>query len=274
MPRARRKIAFVLVSSDHGTMIVNRFDYRLAGNNAGVGVGHQILEYSSYDISEVETVLRLLDLRRQYHGAGVVAVDCGANIGVHSVEWARHMSQWGEVLAIEAQERIYYALAGNLALNNCFNARALHAAAGGTVGTIRIPQPDYLTPGSFGSLELRQTGNTEFIGQPIDYQGHLSEVRMLTLDSLALSRLDLLKIDVEGMEMEVLEGGRALIESQRPIIIAEHLKTDRQRLTSILNGWGYRQFILGQNVLAVHDADRAVGHISVSEAAQPRGGTS
>src|SRR5215469_13484996 len=103
MARARRKIAFVLAASDHGAMIVNRFDYLRAGNQAGIGVGYQILEHSSYDMSEVEAVLRLLELRRQYHGAGVIAVDCGANIGVHSVEWARHMGQWGEVLAIEAQ---------------------------------------------------------------------------------------------------------------------------------------------------------------------------
>ena len=39
----------------------------------------------------------------------------------------------------------------------------------------------------------------------------------MTLDSLALPHLDLLKIDVEDMEPEVLEGGRALIASQRPI---------------------------------------------------------
>ena len=97
---------------------------------------------------------------------------------------------------------------------------------------------------------------------------------MLTLDSLDLSRLDLLKIVVEGMEIEVLEGARALIESQHPIIIAEYPKTDRQRPTAMLNGRGYRQFILGQNVLAVHDADRAGAHNSVREAAQPRGGTS
>ncbi len=255
-------------------MIVNRFDYRPAGSNAGIGVGYQILEQSSYDMSEVEMALRLLDLRREYHGAGVMAVDCGANIGVHSVEWARHMGQWGEVLAIEAQERIYYALAGNLALNNCFNARAMHAAIGSTVGTMRIPRPDYLAPGSFGSLELRETEKTEFIGQPIDYQSHLTEVLMVTLDSLGLSRLDLLKIDVEGMEIEVLEGARALIELQRPVILVEYLKTDRQRLTGMLNDWGYRQFTIGLNVLAVHETDRTVAHISVNEVAQTQGGPS
>jgi FkbM family methyltransferase len=274
MPQTRRKIAFVLASSDHGAMIVNRFDYRLGSDNSGIGVGYQILEGSSYDMSEVQTVLRLLDLRKQYHGAGVTAVDCGANIGVHAIEWARHMSQWGQVLAIEAQERIYYALAGNLALNNCFNARALHAAVGNVVGSMRIPQPDYLTPGSFGSLELRQTETTEFIGQQIDYQGHLTEVRAITLDSLALPRLDLLKIDVEGMELDVLEGASMMIASQRPIIIVEYIKTGAERLGKVLSGWSYRQFALGANILAVHESDHTGTHISIRETVQSQGGAS
>jgi FkbM family methyltransferase len=125
-------------------------------------------------------------------------IDCGANIGVHTVECAIEMTGWGSVLAIEAQERVYYALAGNIALNNCFNARALHAAVAAQDGTMRVPVPDYLSPASFGSLELRPQTN-EFIGQKIDYSpGAMQEIRCLKLDSLALPRVDLVKIDVEG----------------------------------------------------------------------------
>jgi FkbM family methyltransferase len=51
-----------------------------------------------------------------------VAIDCGANIGTHTIEWAKKMTGWGAVIGIEAQERIFYALAGNIAINNCFNA--------------------------------------------------------------------------------------------------------------------------------------------------------
>lgn len=101
-------------------------------------------------------LLLVLDLRRQCYGDGVVAIDCGANCGVHTVEWAKHMTGWGVVVAIEAQERLYYALAGNIAVNNCFNARAIHAAASNTCGTMKMPVPNYLNPGSFGSLELKK----------------------------------------------------------------------------------------------------------------------
>src|SRR5215472_7143826 len=109
MRNPKRKIAFVLAASDHGTMIVNRFDYRMIDERGGIGVGFQILEGASFDAAEVDMALSLLGLRRQYFGDGVVALDCGANIGVHAVEWAKRMHGWGQVIAIEAQERLYYA---------------------------------------------------------------------------------------------------------------------------------------------------------------------
>jgi hypothetical protein len=88
MKNPKRKIAFVLASSDHGTMIVNRFDYRMVDENRGFGVGFQLLEGSSFDPQEVNLALDLLTLRRKHFGDGVMAIDCGANIGVHAIEWA------------------------------------------------------------------------------------------------------------------------------------------------------------------------------------------
>jgi hypothetical protein len=67
----------------------------------------------------------------------------------------RHGNGWGSVIAIEAQERIYYALAGNIAINNCFNAIAMHAAVSSEPGVMQIPTPDYFQPSSFGNLELK-----------------------------------------------------------------------------------------------------------------------
>jgi FkbM family methyltransferase len=260
-----RKLAFVLAASEHGTMIVNRLDYRMVDQSRGIGVGFQILEQSAYDASEVDTALGLLALRRQYFGDGVVAIDCGANIGVHTVEWAKRMSGWGEVVAIEAQERVFYALAGNLAINNCHNARAIHAAIAAETGTMRVPIPDYLKPASFGSLELRPRAGVEFIGQPIDYSEHgAAEIRTVTIDSLGLARIDLIKIDVEGMELEALEGGKGSLARWRPIMIVEALKSDKARLRSVLEQLGYRLFEIGMNLLGIHDSDKSLTHVKVS----------
>ncbi len=261
-----RKIAFILASTDHGTLIVNRFDYRMVNATTGFGVGHFLLETSSYEPQEGSTAMQLLALRRQHFGDGVVAVDCGANIGVHTVEWARGMTGWGSVVAIEAQERIYYALAGNISINNCFNAHAIHAALGAQDGTLRIPVPNYLAPASFGSLELRQSDANEFIGQDIDYsEQRLATIRMMTIDSLNLSRLDLIKIDVERMELEVLQGAKATLERLRPIIIVEQLKASKQEIATVLASYGYEWFALGLNFLAVHPSDPIRQAINVAQ---------
>src|SRR5215831_8786186 len=102
----KRPIAFVLVSSNHGLLIINRNDYRMLNETNGFGFGLQVLNSSCYDYAEVKLLLALLSNRRKFHGNGVVAIDCGANCGVHTVEWSRHMYGWGSVIAIEAQEKI------------------------------------------------------------------------------------------------------------------------------------------------------------------------
>ena len=168
MARARRKVGFVLAATSHGPLILDRFDYHRAGDRM-FGVGGELLEGAVFSPDEIELILLLLRCRRQYFGDGAAVVDCGANIGVHTVEAAIEMTGWGSVLAIEAQERLYYALAGNIALNNCFNARAIHAAVGAEDGRMQVPVPDYLRPASFGSLELKPRPQREAIGQDIDY---------------------------------------------------------------------------------------------------------
>ena len=145
----KRPTAFVVVSTNHGTMLVNRHDYRLVDENKGYGVGFQLLNSSAFDPQEVDLLLQVLELRKTAHGPGVIAIDCGANVGVHTVEWAKLMYGWGEVIAIEAQERIYYALAGNITINNCFNATALWAAVGESDGEIGVPRVNYFSPSTF-----------------------------------------------------------------------------------------------------------------------------
>jgi FkbM family methyltransferase len=259
-----RAVAYVLVSSNHGSMIVNRNDRHLIDGTAGYGVGHQILTRSGYDENEVAVVLALLDRRRAHFGGGVVAIDGGANIGVHAVEWARHMHGWGRVIAFEAQEFVYYALAGNIALNNCLNATARLAALGEQPGEMAIPRPDYFSPASFGSLELQQRAGTEYIGQAISYEDEdCATVPVVSLDSLGTDRLDLVKLDVEGMELEVLRGGREALTHHCPIMVVEAIKSDRPALIAFLAELGYFPLPLGPNLLAIHRTDPTLQQVRV-----------
>jgi FkbM family methyltransferase len=268
MQSVGRRLAFVLASSNHGTMIVNRFDYRMVDQKNGYGVGFQILVTASFDPSEVKLAVDLLALRRKHYGDGVVAFDCGANIGVHTVEWAAAMTGWGSVVSIEAQERVYYALAGNIAINNCFNAIAVHGAVSSESGVMKIPSPNYFVPSSFGSLELRPRNGNEFIGQPIDYENTVN-VRKLTLDEFNLPRVDFIKIDVEGMELEALEGAKRSITQSHPIMLIENIKTDAEKLRQWLKEHGYEVLDAGINMLAIHQSDKTLTDVRVVPAAQP-----
>jgi len=256
MNNPQRPLPFVLAATEQGTLIVNRLDYRMMDQETGYGVGYQLLNTAHYDAVEIANAAMLLALQRTLRGDGVVALDCGANIGIHTVSWARQMTGWGTVLAFEAQERIFYALAGNICLNNCFNARAFHAAIGETDGSLDIPLPDYRRPASFGSLELRGGATAEYIGQDVDYSASaLQNVRMLRIDSMNLQRVDFIKIDVEGMEKEALTGARSTIQRCRPVLVVEHLKSDIADLKSFLEKSDYKCYAAEVNLLAVPQGD-------------------
>lgn len=198
------KVAFILAASVQGAaMILNRFDYDTEKKERGVGL--DLLEDGERCTGMGVIVARLALARRQSHGDGLVLIDGGANIGTFTIPWARLMHDWGRVIAFEPQQWPYYALCGNIALNNCFNAEARRQALSHCLGSIGVPFYHPLEPHNAGSVRL----------------GEGEHVQTVTIDSLNLDRLDILKLDLEGMEPDALAGARQTIARCKPIIIAE-----------------------------------------------------
>lgn len=260
---APKSNAFVLTATDYGPMLVNRFDYCGGPGNIW-GVGHELLNTSSYEADVIKILTELLNVRREFDGDGVVVMDCGANVGTFTLSLARHILGWGELLAIEAQERVFYALAGNIAINNLFNARALWTAVGEASGSIEIPRINYLEPASFGSLELMESMTNEDIGQTLNRSpGRGQVVAMTTIDELDLPRIDLIKIDVEGMELQVLRGGLQSLRRSRPMMLLEHCKTSLTDLTRFLTQENYEAIVVGRNLVAIHKDDPVASRVKV-----------
>ena len=220
----QRKAVFILAATHQGTMILNRMDWKDEGSESAAGVGVELLETGAYQPGEVDTAVGILELRRKYFGSGVVAIDGGANIGVHTIEWAKAMHSWGKVAAFEPQERIYYALAGNIALNNCGNAVAMHAALDAKSGMMTMPIPNYNAPANFGGLNLRGAID---IGQKVTDS---APVRTIAIDDLGLDRLDLIKVDKDELIAWTAE-------------------------------YGYEAFAFGQNLVFVHRLDKTLDHV-------------
>jgi len=239
-----RPAPFVLVSTDHGMMIVNGKDFE-AVEGGVIGVSVELFNHSQYDAAQLELMLEILSFRREQLGDGVVVIDGGANIGSYTLFLARAMTGWGRVLAFEPQEMLYYALCGNIAVNNCFNARAVCAGLGsGCEESLEMPLLDYTKPRNFGGVHLQRK-----------VDGPSQTVTLVAIDSLGFPRVDLIKLDIEGMEIVALEGARKTIERCKPLISAEHIICGMDALKEMLEPLGYAVQMTGMNTLCVHKDD-------------------
>ncbi|EDT41623.1 FkbM family methyltransferase [Burkholderia ambifaria] len=264
------KVAYVLASTNHGPLIVNRNDENHNQEYGTYGVGWNLLETGSFYQSDIELLKAILQIKKKKNAGRrpTVAVDCGANVGVHTIEFARVLDGVGSVVSIEAQRPIYYALCGNIAINNCFNVDARNVAIGDSDGSLRIPFIDYHRKSSFGSLELIPGDGNENIGQSVNYDSGY-EIPLISLDSLNLKCIDLVKIDVEGMEDAVICGAVETLKSKRPVMFIEKIKSNFDKMFQALTNLDYYLLDLGPNVLAIASDDTAsleirelVGHHS------------
>ncbi len=235
---------FIITSTHFGPMLANRYDYyRGQDGNGWRGVGLDLMETNEYFRHEIDACFDMICSRRAKFGDGVMVLDVGANIGTHTVSWATRMHGWGEVCAIEAQERIFYALAGNITMNNCFNARAMWAAAAAKSGTMIVPEVDLQQPANFGGLSLVDGDRWD---QPPSTRK--VEISAVAIDDFRFQRLDFIKIDVQGMELDVLKGAKETIERCHPIIFAEMNSSVDEYAVAVGEGYSCRDFD-GMNVL-------------------------
>ena len=158
-------------------------------------------------------------------------MDAGANIGLVSVPLASWLKpRGGTVLAFEPQRMLFYALCGAAALNDLDNLQVRNQALGSRRGMLRVPPQDYGKPKDFGQVSLKDRDGAE-TGEPVE---------VVRVDDLGLVRLDFLKIDVEGMEIDVLEGARESLVRHRPVCWVEHWLTPADQLKGAFADYGYR----------------------------------
>ena len=158
---------------------------------------------------------------------GQTVVEVGANIGAHTVHLAKLVGPKGSVLAFEPQRVIFQILCANVAINELFNVRTFQAAAGGEAGSLKVPALDYAAENNFGGVSLRNAAAGE-------------DVPVIALDSLNLPSLHMLKIDVEGMEADVLSGARGLIARHRPFMYVENDRKEKSEgLITLIGELGY-----------------------------------
>jgi FkbM family methyltransferase len=197
-----------------GPMLFNRND---------TYIGASLKKYGEF--SHRETVL--FDLLVH---SGMTVLDIGANIGVHTVDLSRLVGPAGAVHAFEPQRLIFQVLCANIALNSRHNVFTHNAAVGASSGALLVPTLDPSRHENYGGVSL-----------PGTQQGEL--VPLITIDGLGLSACHIIKLDVEGMETDALQGATATIQRFRPILYVENDREPRSAdLIVLIQSFGYRLY--------------------------------
>ena len=180
------------------------FTYYAADNP----IGQSMAEYGEWAEAEVALFTRFVR-------PGDVVVEAGSNIGIHTLALARMVGPAGLVYAFEPMGCNNQLLNANIIANGLTNIRSYQMGCGETNEILPFPQawPDHQN--NFGAFGLYT---------PVFFPGMATvPCAVISIDSLALPRIDLIKIDVEGHEREVVLGAMGAIAAHRPAMLIETL---------------------------------------------------
>lgn len=153
------------------------------------------------------------DLRERLYALappGCIAIDIGTNIGEVLLNLARRVGPTGRAIGFEPNPATYALCVENLALNSGLPAEVHPVALGESEGELALGRPCASNSGS----DRIMAGGRDSVAVPVT-----------TLDDFAtqasLEGVDLVKIDVEGFELHVLNGAREVLQRFKPVLFVE-----------------------------------------------------
>lgn len=154
-----------------------------------------------------------LNVLTQLIRPGDTVLDIGAFLGTHSLAFARVVGRVGSVHSFEPRSAIREILAANVARNHLSQVEVHPYAVGADVAEVAVLALDTTAHQNFGGLAIDEvlpggTAQTETLA-------------IRPLDDFDFRRIDVVKIDAEGMEAEVLAGGARTFARCRPLVFAE-----------------------------------------------------
>ena len=162
---------------------------------------------------------------------GEVVVDVGTHIGTYTIPASRLVGSKGKVIAIEAEPSNFNDLLFNLKLNQAHNVVPLNIAAWHREATLDLHLFEDITSHSVVASPENSPNSIKVRARPLD----------AILGELGIKEVDWVKVDVQGAEVEVLQGLEKTI-SHSPnlrLIIEVHSNETREKCLSILKDKGY-----------------------------------
>ncbi len=174
------------------------------------GIDFSIYLLGAFERSTVATLRALVK-------AGDIVLDIGANIGAHTLGLAKNVGAAGKVYAFEPADFAFQKLLRNLALNPELERRTKASQVMLGSGAEKPPNGVYAS----WPLEKVDSVHPKHRGRFVSTEGAVVD----TLDGFVarekVSRINLIKMDVDGHELPVLQGGRSVLREHRPVIVME-----------------------------------------------------
>jgi FkbM family methyltransferase len=193
------------------------------------------LRYLYRSMDDVDTVL--LGLVREFVKPGAVVWDIGANVGLFSFAAASLAGPKGQVVALEPDAWLVQLLRRS-ALDQPDASAPVQVVPAAVASELSI-RTLCLANRSRAANYLAEFGTTQTGGAREE-----QSVVAVTLDWLleSLAPPSVVKIDVEGAEMEVLEGAKRLFETVRPVVLCEVIPSSEHKVTEFLESHDYQIF--------------------------------
>ncbi|MGH7900112.1 MAG: FkbM family methyltransferase [Thermodesulfobacteriota bacterium] len=164
----------------------------------------------SYEEGELKFVQRFVK-------PGMICFDIGANQGFYTVLLSRQVSLQGKVFAFEPVTSEFRKLKRNIQINRCSSVTVLERM--GVSSHEGVADMFVCLDGHGSRSSMRQPP------EEVKARTKVQKVSMTTLDSYVrknnISRIDFIKIDVEGSEIDVLGGGQNVLGALHPVILIE-----------------------------------------------------
>jgi FkbM family methyltransferase len=165
-----------------------------------------------------------------------VYIDVGANIGNHSLFFANHCNS-KKVISFEPEVECFELLKYNTNTNSKKEILINNLGVWNTKEKLFIKKfPNYKNMG-LSTIVDKKTDNTY-------------EINLISLDEFVCleEKIGLIKIDVEGCELNILNGSKKIIEKYHPVIICEAEKEEnKNKLDDLLSQYGYKNSLVKFN---------------------------
>lgn len=194
-------------------------------------------EWLLYFHSKIDSSLSILS----FIDPGDIVLDIGGNIGQTALIIGHKVGKTGKVISFEPYPATIEKFERNLSLNDSISNVRLEKFGLGDRETKLLMHQDSVT----------NSGANRVVHQSLKEKTGVEEISIRTLDSYIkeknISKIDLIKIDVEGFEMSVLKGGQQTLSEYKPDLFielsTENLKdqeTSGEELIKFLENIGYK----------------------------------